>query len=226
MSSSLEGNSPQYRWVLGSRSPRRRELLSHLVPPDQIEILPPSSTDEAGFDGLRDWSAIERQLREITRAKSENVIRQLNSRSPCCAKLVVLSADTTVVARSEADELIALGQPPEGEAGRAVVADWFRRYYFGREHWVATSVRVVVNGAEVRERVVRSTVWFSADGEAFLDWYLSTGESAGKAGGYALQGAGSLFISRVEGSLSNVVGLPIRETLEMARELNLPVGSV
>ena len=50
---------------------------------------------------------------------------------------------------------------------------------------------------------------------ARLDWYLSTQESRGKAGGYAIQGAGSIFVNRIEGSLSNVVGLPLETVFEM-----------
>ena len=71
---------------------------------------------------------------------------------------------------------------------------------------------------------MRSEVTFAADGGPFLDWYLSTGEPRGKAGGYALQGAGGLFVERVDGSPSNVVGLPLRETWELLREAGVEVG--
>ena len=57
------------------------------------------------------------------------------------------------------------------------------------------------------------------DADTLLDWYLTTGESRGKAGGYAIQGAASVFVTQVEGSLSNVVGLPLEETLAMLGEL-------
>jgi septum formation protein len=67
-------------------------------------------------------------------------------------------------------------------------------------------------------------VTFGADGQPFLEWYLATGEPRGKAGGYALQGAGSLFVERVNGSPSNVVGLPLRETWEVLREAGMEVG--
>ena len=62
------------------------------------------------------------------------------------------------------------------------------------------------------------------DVEPWLEWYLSTGESLGKAGGYALQGAGSLFIEEVRGSLSNVIGLPVRELAELLQECEIDVG--
>ena len=57
------------------------------------------------------------------------------------------------------------------------------------------------------------------DVEAWLDWYISTDEPIGKAGGYAIQGVGSVMVTKVEGSYSNVVGLPIENTVEMLREI-------
>jgi septum formation protein len=57
------------------------------------------------------------------------------------------------------------------------------------------------------------------DVEQWLDWCISTGEPIGKAGGYAIQGAGSVMVTKVEGSYSNVVGLPIENTVEMLREV-------
>ena len=55
--------------------------------------------------------------------------------------------------------------------------------------------------------------------DQWLDWYISTGEPLGKAGGYAIQGAGSVMVTKVEGSYSNVVGLPIENTVKMLREI-------
>ena len=71
---------------------------------------------------------------------------------------------------------------------------------------------------------MKSEVTFRADSERWIDWYLATGEPKGKAGGYAIQGAGSIFVARVEGSLSNVVGLPLRELWEIFDELGIDVG--
>jgi septum formation protein len=71
------------------------------------------------------------------------------------------------------------------------------------------------------ERLVESKVTFRPDVEPWLNWYLLTGEPKGKAGGYALQGAASVFITKVEGSLSNVVGLPLEATMELFSEVSL-----
>lgn len=69
------------------------------------------------------------------------------------------------------------------------------------------------------EHVVETRVTMRPENIALLDWYLDTDEPLGKAGGYALQGAGSMFIERVEGSLSNVVGLPLEAVQEMLQHL-------
>lgn len=205
--------------VLGSRSPRRLELLSYIVPPDHIAVVPPRQTEEADFAGLNTEAAIETRLREIARTKNDDVRSQL---AP--GWQAVLTADTTIVGRTEAGQPVVLAQPPDDDSWRDVVRGWFRDCYFGRTHAALTAVCVTAPDGRRFERVVRSEVTFVADGEPFLEWYLATGEPRGKAGGYALQGAGSLFVERVHGSPSNVVGLPLRETWELLREAGVEVG--
>lgn len=216
------------RWVLGSRSPRRLELLRTIVPADLIEVLPPRSSVEMEFEGLSDWPAIRDRLQEIARTKCDDVLGQVRSAPPADAlsddadrgSVIVLTADTTIVVERPEGGCGVLGQPPDDEAWRAVVAEWFRSHYFGRTHVAATAFCLgTLDGPRV-ERVVRTEVTFAADGERWLEWYLNTGEPRGKAGGYALQGAGSVFIERVNGSLSNVIGLPLREVMEAIAELD------
>lgn len=204
----------QWRYVLGSRSPRRLELLQQIVPPEQIEVRPPRSPAEEDFVGLTDWSAIETRLLEIARAKSADVCDQI--REPKFdGQSVVITADTVVVVGHGDGRLLVLGQPPDGPAWPSVVRRWFEEEYAGRTHVVATAFCVAASGGPVIERLVRSHVTFHDDVKRWLGWYLSTGEPRGKAGGYAVQGAGSVFVSRVDGSLSNVIGLPLRELLEV-----------
>jgi septum formation protein len=205
--------------VLGSRSPRRRELLSSIVSPDRIAVVPPRQSEEADFEGLRTASAIETRLREIARTKNDDVRSQLIR-----GWQAVLTADTTIVGYSDTGLPTVLGQPPDDDSWRDVVRGWFRDFYIRRPHAALTAVSVSVPDGRRLERVVRSEVTFAADGEPFLEWYLATGEPRGKAGGYALQGAGSLFVERVHGSPSNVVGLPLRETWELLREAGVEVG--
>jgi len=117
-----------------------------------------------------------------------------------------------------------LGKPPNDDTWSSTVRTWFCDYYAGRAHEAATCVIVVTADRRECRRIVRTRVTFDAQAvHRWLEWYLETCESRGKAGGYGIQGAGGVFVSQVEGSLSNVVGLPLGELLEMFRELDLRV---
>ena len=200
--------------VLGSRSPRRKELLSLLVPGERIQVLPPSDPDEPGFEGLREEAAIIHQLQQIARMKNKNV----RARPECPHDALVLTADTTIVAGTPGDYTV-LGQPPTASDWRATVRGWFHSHYFGQTHRAMTAVVLSHPDGQQMEQVVETRVTMRATDSALLDWYLHTDEPLGKAGGYALQGAGSVFIERVDGSLSNVVGLPIEAVRLMLNQL-------
>ena len=218
--------------VLGSRSPRRRELLQLLIPVDSIRVLPPTSRQECGFDGLDDWPSIESRLVNIARTKCDGVLSQLQAKSANGIDnqfAAVLTADTIIVVTEENGRLRVLGQPPEDDSWRDVVRDWFHRYYLGQTHTAATAICVATPAGRRVEHVVTSRVTFhpvDAQTESRIDWYLATGESQGKAGGYALQGAGGVFVSAVEGSVNNVVGLPLRELLSAMNELGIDVTAI
>lgn len=216
------------RYILGSRSPRRLELLQQLVPAHRIQVIPPLRSEELGFDGLVCWPDIKARLQAIACQKSQDVWRQLTSDQR--ENAVVITADTSVIVdklgRSlssttllQSSPLLVLGQPPQDDKWRSTVREWFQRWYAGQTHLVATAVHVTGPEGWVAERVCTSAVTFRADVDRWLDWYLTTDEPLGKAGGYALQGAASIFVERVEGSLSNVVGLPLETLLEL-----LPLG--
>jgi septum formation protein len=233
-------------YVLGSRSPRRLELLRQIVPADAIEVVPPRCADEADFAGLSAWPEIESRLEEIVRAKCEDVLEQLKARAADPARTVI-TADTIVVVRDGVvrdgvvrdgvvrdggvrdgvvrdggGQLRVLGQPPDDPSWADVVRRWFREHYAGKTHTVATVFCVAEPGRPGVYCAVQSSVTFHDDVDRWLEWYLATGEPRGKAGGYAVQGAGSIFVSRVEGSLSNVVGLPLRELLEILTREQTP----
>lgn len=203
--------------VLGSRSPRRRELLAQLLPQGetQIEVLPPSSSDEAGFEELHDWEKIAMRLQAIARTKLDDVWKQLRDREQKeLPTPVVITADTVIVAADSVDDAVqtVLGQPPQ-ENWQDTVRDWFQRLLIGRTHQAATAF-CVSDGQRTVERIVQSEVTFHDLSDEWIEWYLQTGEPIGKAGGYAIQGGGSVFVSEVKGSISNVVGLPQKEVLE------------
>jgi len=212
------------RYILASRSPRRLELLRQIVHPELIIVHPPESADEQGFEDCGDLPAIRQRLSEIARHKAEQVREALNAEESSLherPRTLIIAADTTVVVHETNGTPVVLGQPPEHDDWREVVSDWFRRYYAGRTHTVATSVHVVTPDGRCAERQIETQVTFGEDVERWLNWYLLTGEPRGKAGGYALQGAGSVFIEKVEGSLSNVVGLPLEALLDLFAEVDL-----
>jgi septum formation protein len=121
---------------------------------------------------------------------------------------LVLAADTTVVVDGE-----ILGKPLDDDDACRML-----RLLAGREHAVLTGIALQGfsgKAAEVDETLVR----FSPLSGAEIDWYVATGEPRDKAGAYAIQGLGSLFVEAVEGSWSNVVGLPVPRTYRLFARL-------
>ena len=129
---------------------------------------------------------------------------------------VVLAADTTVVVDGD-----MLGKPEGDDDARRMLVR-----LSGRAHVVLTGV-AVVSGVREATVVVSSTVRFRPLMPADLDWYVGTGEPADKAGAYAVQGLGGRFVESVEGSYSNVVGLPMDEVTRLldAAGVAPPVGA-
>ncbi|MGE5195462.1 MAG: Maf family protein [Deltaproteobacteria bacterium] len=212
-------------FVLASRSPRRRELLGWLVPADRIVVVPPRDAAEPGFAGLCELAAIQRRLAEIARQKGADVADQLSMKDARDrGGYIIIAADTTVVAAGADGALRVLGQPPEDDSWKNTVRQWFREYYAGRTHRALTALCVHGPRGRIAERMVSTEVTFIADVESRLEWYIGTEEPRGKAGGYAIQGAGSIFISQVTGSLSNVIGLPLEALLDVLTELQIDVG--
>ncbi|MCA9070534.1 MAG: Maf family protein [Planctomycetaceae bacterium] len=202
--------------VLGSRSAQRLALLRQLIPEDRITVCPPRSSDEQEFDGLRTWEEIETRLQDIAREKCTDVVEQCQGRGENC---LVLTADTTIVANGK-DHAIVLGQPPEPD-WRETAKFWFENYLLGKTHRAATAVCLSELSGKRIERVAVSEVTFSSNAGHLLEWYLDTEEPRGKAGGYGIQGAGSVFVTELKGSLSNVIGLPLKEIWEMFEELQV-----
>lgn len=219
------------RYVLGSRSPRRRELLQQIVPADCIDVVPPASADEAGFETCTDWQTIRTRMQDITRHKSAQVAQQLGD---AAMSAVVICADTSIVISEpgllkDGDglecplvaPLRVIGQPPAQEPRGDTLRQWYRDFYAGRTHLAATSLHVAAPNQPVIERIVTTRVTFRHDIDPWFDWYLASGEPHGKAGGYAVQGAGSIFMTAIVGSLTNVIGLPLEALLETLWELGV-----
>ncbi|MCA9081883.1 MAG: Maf family protein, partial [Planctomycetaceae bacterium] len=168
-------------------------------------------------DGLTSLDDIFQRLLHIAASKAEQVQSQCSG-----STAAILCADTTIIvphAELLDETYRVLGQPPEPE-WREIVAEWFRTHYSGKTHLAATAF-VITSPAGTFQGVVTTEVSMNAVSDSLLQWYLETDEPRGKAGGYAIQGAGSMFISGVRGSLSNVVGLPLREVRDALRHLRL-----
>jgi nucleoside triphosphate pyrophosphatase len=186
------------RLVLASASPRRARILRGLGVSFRVLVSHEDESLQPGEDGT---AAVER----LARAKALAVARE--------ETLPVLAADTEVLCDGH-----VLGKP-NGE--RDAVA--MLRRLQGRAHDVVTGVCLVAGGV-ARSGVERSVVRFAPMSERELAWYAATGEPLDKAGGYHVDGKGALFVETVEGSPSNVAGLPVRLLLRLVREAGLDVG--
>ncbi len=186
------------RLVLASASPRRARILRDLGVVFRVVV---SHEDESLVPGEDGEAAVER----LARAKALAVARG--------ESLPVLAADTEVLCDGH-----VLGKPRDEEDAVAML-----RRLAGRAHEVVTGVCVVKDGV-ARSGVERSVVRLAPMTEGELRWYASTGEPLDKAGGYHVDGKGALFIETVEGSPSNVAGLPVRLVLRLVREAGLELG--
>jgi septum formation protein len=180
--------------TLASSSPRRAELLR--AAGFQLRIQP-SDIDEA---------------REPDEVAEAYVIRLARSKAAATKKSpgLVLGADTVVVINGE-----ILGKPRDESDAESMLSR-----LSGQWHEVLTGV-AVINGDRAASDLERTRVKFAELSPDEVRWYIDTGEAFDKAGAYAIQGRGALFIERIEGSYSNVVGLPLRLVYRLAREVGV-----
>jgi septum formation protein len=189
--------------LLGSSSPRRREILSTLGIPLRVQ---PAHVDEA----LRIGEAAQDYLVRVTRAKLEAIaLLPESNRSGA-----ILVADTSVILDG-----VVLGKPATEAEARAMLRALGGR---GHEVWTCFAVAAPDKPAEaLHEETVRTEVWFRPLGEEEISCYAATREGLDKAGGYAIQGIGGFVVSRIAGSYSNVVGLPACEVIVALRRTGL-----
>ena len=189
------------RLLLASGSPRRADLLRAAGIPFEVF---PVEIDEHFRLGEKPEHAVAR----LAEAKAAVA-------AASHADAIVLGADTTVVVRGE-----ALGKPTDpADAARML------RLLSGRSHDVLTGVCLSRQGRRL-VHVEPTRVRMAQLGESEIAWYVSTGEPFDKAGGYAVQGLGSRFIEGIDGSYSNVVGLPISSVYELLKELGCDILGV
>jgi septum formation protein len=191
--------------ILASASPRRSELLRAAGIPHDIVI---SAVDESVFGD----EAPDAYVCRLAEAKAMAVASRAHGR-------MVLGADTAVVIDGQ-----ILGKPAD-----AADASRMLRLLSGRTHDVLTGVALVdgfTGGTTAASRIVsrlaRTVVEFSLLDEEAIAWYVGSGEPMDKAGSYAIQGLASRFVTRISGSYSNVVGLPVALVCEMMRDFGPP----
>jgi septum formation protein len=182
--------------ILASASPRRRALLRQLGIPFRVVR---SSVSEAAAAG----ESPEARVLRLSRLKARDVAARRPGRW-------VIGADTIVLVAG-----MILGKPETVEEAHAMLGA-----LQGRAHEVLTGICVLrLPHGPSAQRVVRTTVHMRDISPQETAWYVGTGEPFDKAGAYAIQGLGSVFVTRIEGSYTNVVGLPVPELIQILREL-------
>jgi septum formation protein len=188
------------RFILGSGSPRRKELLAQLgIIPDAI--LPPDINEDP-------------ERGELPRPYCARLAREKALAVQAGPEDIVLCADTTV----------ALGRRILGKPANAGEAAQFLTDLGGRRHQVITAI-AVRRGAQIWARESVSAVKMKRLSDAELNAYLASNEWDGKAGGYAIQGMASAFIPWISGSFTGIVGLPLAETTALLAAAGYPVWS-
>jgi septum formation protein len=186
---------PPVRLVLVSASPRRADLLAAAGFTFEVATVEVDETPRAS-------ESPDAYVVRLAGAKA--LAAEARGEGPA----VLLGADTTVVLDGRI--LGKPGGPSEATAMLEALA--------GRTHEVLTGVAVRYGGAE-RVAVDCTRVTFAPLSEADIAWYVASGEPFDKAGGYGIQGRASRFVTRVEGSYSNVVGLPVALVVRLVREV-------
>lgn len=199
------------RIYLASRSPRRRELLKQIGVPFELLLLRQDLRRGADVDEtpLADESAGVYALR-MARAKAATGVRQIAQR--VLPQKPVLAADTAIVFE---DEII--GKPEDAEHAARIL-----RALSGREHQVLTAVALALRD-KVETQISVSSVWFRELSDIEIRRYLASGEPLDKAGAYAIQGRAGAFVTRISGSYSGIMGLPLAETAELLKRFDIPL---
>lgn len=185
--------------ILASSSPRRRELL------DQIKVnykVQKVDVDESVIHGETASDYVQRM--SLAKARSGYIASK--------KQFVTLGADTCIELDGE-----ILGKPLDEQDAARLLAK-----LSGREHTVYTAVSVVNQEME-NTKLSTSTVSFAKLEQSVIDAYIATGEPLDKAGAYAIQGVAGQFITRLEGSYSSVMGLPLHETTGLLQQCGIKI---
>ena len=194
---------------LASQSPRRRQLLDQLGVRHEL-LLADSAEDAEALEAVHENEAPAQYVQRVTGLKLDAALARLARRNLPPAP--VLCADTTV----------ALGPTLFGKPDDAAHAGRMLSALAGRSHQVLTAV-AVQQGLQRFEAVSASQVSFQAMTAAQIKAYADSGEPLGKAGAYAIQGKIAMHITRIDGSYSGIMGLPLWETASLLRAAGLDI---
>lgn len=200
------------RLYLASKSPRRRELLTtigvtdfEVMPVGMADVLTFVEGDEEQLPGESAENYVIRTAREKALAAIAKIRAEGREPAP------VLAADTVVISDG-----IVLGKPADREEARR-----FMQHLSGRTHEVRTAVWVGTDAENLASAVSVSRVTFTSLSEEQIERYIATDEPYDKAGGYGIQGLAGLFIACIKGSYTGIMGLPVFETGNLLRPLEL-----
>jgi septum formation protein len=199
------------RIYLASRSPRRRDLLKQIGLPYELLLLREDLRRGPDIDEtpLPDESPGVYVLR-MAQEKAAMAVRQIAYRR--LPQKPVLAADTTVVFDGQ-----IVGKPDDAEHAARIL-----RALSGREHQVLTAVAIALRD-QVETQISVSSVWFREISDADIRRYCSSGEPLDKAGAYGIQGRAGAFVTRIAGSYSGIMGLPLAETVELLHKFEIAV---
>jgi septum formation protein len=186
------------RLILASASPRRAELLASAG--FLFEVIPPE-VDETPRAG----ESAQTYAIRVAEDKAAAVAERCGASGG-----IILAADTVVVAGGQ-----ILGKPNDSSDARRML-----RLLSGEAHDVHTAV-VMRSGVRQRQEIATTRVWFAPLDPSEIEWYVESGEPEGKAGAYAIQGRAARFIDRIDGSWSNVVGLPLATVARMLKRMTV-----
>lgn len=182
--------------ILASKSPRRKELLKQIGIPFVVVV---SDAEEVSGNSWTPAALVVENAKRKARAVAEKY-----PDSP------VLGADTVVSLEGK-----IFGKPKDKDEARKMLTA-----LSGKMHEVTTGL-ALINRNEIRTTNVTTKVFFDTMTKANIDAYIATEEPMDKAGAYAIQGKAARFIEKIEGSYSNVVGLPLNALIQLGKGLNL-----
>lgn len=182
--------------ILASKSPRRKELLKQIGIPFVVVV---SDAEEVSGNSWTPAALVVENAKRKARAVAEKY-----PDSP------VLGADTVVSSEGK-----IFGKPKDKDEARKMLTA-----LSGKMHEVTTGL-ALINRNEIRTTSVTTKVFFDTMTKADIDAYIATEEPMDKAGAYAIQGKAARFIEKIEGSYSNVVGLPLNALIQLSKDLNL-----